>query len=99
MATTTSLRSRRSAAQLHALAGVEQEIRAADPGSRRKYLREFSQAFRSYESVVSPDEARHAIGSADVVLVADYHALPACQRYAASLLEERAQPGDRPVVL
>ncbi len=36
---------------------------------------------------------------ADIVLIGDYHALPAAQRFAATLLEERAQPGDRPVVL
>ena len=33
------------------------------------------------------------------MLIGDYHALPAAQRFAATLLEERAQPGDRPVVL
>jgi len=33
------------------------------------------------------------------VLVGDYHALPACQRFAAALLEQRALVGDRPVVL
>jgi Haem-binding uptake, Tiki superfamily, ChaN len=97
--TTTNLRSRRSEAQLHALAGVEREIRVTDPSSRRKYLRDFSQAFRSYESVISLDEAKRTISAADIVLVGDYHALPACQRFAAGLLEERAQPGDRPVVL
>ena len=36
---------------------------------------------------------------ADVVLVGDYHALPASQRFAASLFEQRAHVGDRPVVL
>src|SRR5271155_1095803 len=75
MASAVNLRSRRSAGQLHALAGVEREIRAQDSHSRRKYLREFSQAFRNYDS------------------------LPAAQRYAASLLEQRALAGDRRVVL
>jgi hypothetical protein len=42
---------------------------------------------------------RNALCAADVVLVGDYHALPAAQRYAASLLEQRALLGDRPVVL
>jgi Haem-binding uptake, Tiki superfamily, ChaN len=99
MATTTSLRSRRSEAQLHALAGVEREIRVTDPSSRRKYLRDFSQAFRSYESVITLEEVKRTLSAADIILVGDYHALPACQRFAASLLEERAQPGDRPIVL
>ncbi|HLV88510.1 MAG TPA: ChaN family lipoprotein [Candidatus Sulfotelmatobacter sp.] len=99
MASTENLRSRRSAAQLHALAGVEREIRALDSHSRRKYLREFTRAFRTYEEVLSADQVRSEIQGADVILVGDYHALPAAQRYAASLIEQRALAGDRPVVL
>jgi len=99
MASTTNLRSRRSPAQLHALAGVEREIRAQDTHSRRKYLREFNRAFRSYDAVLDSQQVQAAIHSADVVLVGDYHALPAAQRYAATLLEQRALAGDRPVVL
>jgi hypothetical protein len=99
MATTTSLRLRRSEAQLHALAGVEREIRINDPNGRRKYLQDFSQAFRSYESVIDRQQLNASVRAADIVLIGDYHALPAAQHFAASLLEERAQPGDRPVVL
>jgi len=99
MASTANLRSRRSAAQLHALAGVEREIRAQDSHSRRKYLREFNQAFRSYDSLLDSEQIQNALRSADVVLVGDYHALPAAQRHAASLIEQRALVGDRPVVL
>jgi hypothetical protein len=99
MASTVNLRSRRSAAQLHALAGVEREIRAQDSHSRRKYLREFTQAFRSYDSLLDSQQLQNALHSADVVLIGDYHALPTAQRYAASLLEQRAFAGDRPVVL
>lgn len=99
MASTTNLRSRRSAAQLHALAGVEREIRAQDSHNRRKYLRDFSQAFRSYDSLVDSQHIHNALLASDIVLVGDYHALPAAQRYAASLIEQRALAGDRPVVL
>src|SRR5579871_3912052 len=99
MASTANLRSRRSAAQLHALAEVEREIRTQDSHGRRKYLREFNKAFRTYESVLTGEEVQAALRGADVVLVGDYHALPASQRSAASLLEQRALAGDRPVVL
>jgi len=99
MASTANLRSRRSAAQLHALAEVEREIRAQDSHGRRKYLREFNQAFRTYESVLTGEEVQSALRAADVILVGDYHALAASQRSAASLLEHRALAGDRPVVL
>ena len=61
MATTTSLRLRRSEAQLHALAGVEREILVNDPNGRRKYLRDFSQAFRSYESVIDSQQLNNLI--------------------------------------
>jgi Haem-binding uptake, Tiki superfamily, ChaN len=99
MASTANLRSRRSAAQMHALAGVEREIRAQDSNGRRKYLREFSQAFRSYDSLLDSQQVHEALQAADIVLIGDYHALPAAQRYAASLIEQRALIGDRPVVL
>jgi hypothetical protein len=99
MSSTANLRLRRSAAQLTALAGVEREIRAQDSHGRRKYLREFSQAFRHYDSLLDSEQIQNALHSADVVLIGDYHALPAAQRYAASLIEQRALAGDRPVVL
>ena len=99
MASTGNLRSRRSAAQLHALAEVEREIRAQDSNGRRKYLREFNKSFRTYESVLTGEEVQTALRLADVVLIGDYHALPASQRAAASLLEHRALAGDRPVIL
>jgi hypothetical protein len=99
MASTVNLRSRRSAAQLQALAGVEREIRAQDSHSRRKYLREFNQAFRNYDSLLDSQQLQNALHAADVVLIGDYHALPVAQRCAASLLEQRALAGDRPVVL
>jgi Haem-binding uptake, Tiki superfamily, ChaN len=99
MASTANLRSRRNAAQLQALAGVEREIRAQDSHNRRKYLRVFNQSFRSYESLVNRTQVQEAVGAADIVLIGDYHSLPASQRFAASVLEERALGSNRPVVL
>src|SRR5467141_4893822 len=99
MANASYLRSRRSAAQLHALEGVEREIRANDPNGRRKYLKDFSAAYRSYQAVLDNTQIQEKMRAADLVLVGDYHALPACQRFAAALLEQRALVGDRPVVL
>src|SRR6201987_774523 len=99
MSSTANLRSRRSAAELHALAGVEREIRVQDSHNRRKYLRDFNQSFRNYESLLDRDQLRECLHPADVILIGDYHALPAAQRFAASLLEQRALAGDRPVIL
>src|SRR3974377_2010808 len=98
MSSTANLRSRRSAGQLHALAEVEREIRPQDSHGRRKYLREFNQSFRSYESVVTAEEVQDTLRGADIVLIGDYHALAASQRSAASLLEQRALAGGRPVI-
>jgi hypothetical protein len=99
MATTTSLRARRSAAQLHALAGVEREIRSYDPNSNRKYLKDYNQAFVSYQSVIDENQLETQINQADIILVGDYHALPASQRFIASLIEQCVLDGNRPVVL
>ena len=98
MATHTILRSRRSAAQLHALVGVEREIRSYDHAGGRKYLRDFRDAFRSYEKTLTPEEVRDEIAASDIALVADYHALPSSQRYLASLICD-PEVHRRPVVL
>ena len=98
MATTGILRSRRSAAQLHAIASVEREIRAIDPAAGRKYLRDFRDAYRSYQKVLTPSDVRHEVANAGIVLVGDYHALPNSQRYLASLLRD-PELHQRPVVL
>jgi hypothetical protein len=99
MASMSNLRSRRNAAQLHALAEVEREIHAKDSQGRRKYLREFNRSFQTYQSVLTIEDVQTTLRSADIVLIGDYHALPTSQRSAASLLEQRALAGDRPVVL
>lgn len=98
MATATNLRARRNVAQLHALAGVQREIRANDSSAKRKYLREFNEAFQSYQSAITLGEMGAAIGRSDIVLIGDYHALPVSQRFAAELLEASAGKG-RPIIL
>jgi uncharacterized iron-regulated protein len=98
MASTGILRSRRSAAQLHAIASVEREIRIIDPASGRKYLRDFREAYTSYQKVLSPNDVRREIAKAGTVLVGDYHALPNSQRYIAALLRDY-EFNQRPIVL
>jgi len=92
------LRFRRSAAQLHALAAVERTIRATDTSSRRQYLRDFSEAFKAYRWVLSASEVDQRAKASDIVLVGDYHALPASQLFTAGLIERLAASG-RPVTL
>jgi hypothetical protein len=85
------------AAQMHALAAVQGEIRARDLSSGGKYVRELSDAFREYESALAAGELEERIRSADIVLIGDYHALPASQRFAQQLVEQHAPW--RPLVL
>ena len=92
------LRFRRSAAQLHALAEVERTIRATDTTGRRQYLRDFSESFRHYRRVLSSFEVDRRAFCADIVLVGDYHALPASQLYTAGLVERLSAAG-RTVIL
>ncbi|HKW19424.1 MAG TPA: ChaN family lipoprotein [Terriglobales bacterium] len=88
---------RRTAAQMHALASVRREIASQDAVVTSKYLDEFNQAFQRYDSVLSPDQLEQAIAQADILLIGDFHALPASQRFAAHLIEKCAQ--GRPIVL
>lgn len=88
---------RRSAAQMHALAAVRRELRSRDGATRCKYLREFTQAFRSYDRMLTPEQLDEKVSGADVLLVGDYHALPASQRFAGNLIERLAPR--RPVVV
>lgn len=88
---------RRSAAQMHALASVRREIVLRDSTGGRKYLREFTQAFRLYDKALSAEEVDQKIDAASLVLVGDYHALAASQRFAAGLIEKIA--ARRPLVL
>jgi Haem-binding uptake, Tiki superfamily, ChaN len=99
MASQTAIRWRRSIAERHALERVEREIRATDPHSRRKYLRDFSEAFQSYQSVLTADQVDRVLRNTDLLLVGDYHALPASQHFAADILEKLARESGRPVVL
>ncbi len=88
MATDGIVRLRRNAAQLHAVVAVEREIHAYDHAGGRKYLRDFRDAYRSYEHVLTAQQVRDAIAESEIPLVGDYHALPSSQRYLASLIRD-----------
>ncbi len=55
------------------------------------------QAFRLTMSVLTPEQLNSKIAAADILLIGDYHALPASQRFAAQLIEQLAST--RPVAL
>jgi hypothetical protein len=99
MGTSSQLRQRRSEAELYAALQVERQVRAADPHSEHEYIRAFSQAFRTYRSRLSRSGLLDELLRADVLLVADYHALPASQHYTAGLLDQLSSAGSRPLAL
>jgi hypothetical protein len=99
MSSLSTIRSRRrSAGERHALVRIERQIRSTDRKLGRKYLSDFAGAFKKYERVLSADELAARILAADVVLVGDYHALPASQRFATHLLRQLAVAGKPPVL-
>ncbi|MGA2960564.1 MAG: ChaN family lipoprotein [Candidatus Korobacteraceae bacterium] len=99
MGTYSHLHQRRNAAQHCAVSQVEREVKAADPYSGDEYIRVFAEAFQSYRSRLSRSGLLDELLQADVLLVADYHALPASQLYAASLVEQLSAVRQRPLVL
>ena len=82
---------------MHALAAVRHDISSQDSAGGRTYLREFTQQFCEYDSVLTHDELQQRVAAAGTVLIGDYHALPACQRFAAELVESSAR--ERRIVL
>src|SRR5262245_11418066 len=99
LAPVSTIRSRRrSAGERHALVRLERQIRSTDPKLQRKYLSEFADAFRKYDRVISTADLGEKMLRADVILLGDYHALPASQRYAMRLLRELADRGRQPVL-
>ena len=76
-----------------AVTGITQEIHALDPIAERKYLRDFRDGFQSYRYEVTTGQFNQQLLGADVILLGDYHTLPAAQGYAAELVMQLAEHG------
>ena len=87
------------APQLHAVAALRRELAAADSCTHHRYLRDFHEAYRTYESMLSWRQLTAELNRADVLLVGDYHTLPSSQLFVAQLIEQLARESGRPVVL
>ena len=90
---------RRSAAEKHALLPLQREIGSIDRLSRRKYLQDFTDAYKSYERVISKDSLLRFCSEADTLLVSDFHALDSCQFFLCEVLEDLSRMQQRPLVL
>jgi hypothetical protein len=102
MATTATARARTSqglSSQRQAVASVERAIRSAVRPPRSRYLHEFAQAFRTYQTQMTQADVLARACKSDVLLIGDYHALPSCQEFIASVLRQLAARDGRPNVL
>jgi len=90
---------RRSAAEKRVLLPLQRQIGSIDRLSRRKYLQDFSEAYQSYERVITKDALLDFCTKADALLVSDFHALDTCQRFLCELLEQLSITQPRSVVL
>ena len=67
-----------------AVAALRSEIGRIDPAARSDYVRAFQREFSSMGAESSFDDLVIECYKADLVYVGDFHALPACQEFAAT---------------
>jgi hypothetical protein len=66
---------------------LRREVGEVDGSLRHPYFGELDRQLRGYCARLDEDELIERCARADVTYVGDYHAIPACQRFAATLLE------------
>ncbi len=70
------------------VSGIKKEIAQVDRHTTRRYIRDFHEEFRDFDALSSLDDLIIDCFRADIIYIGDYHALPASQRFAATLLRE-----------
>ena len=78
------------ARQRRAAERVRREVLEADGSLHHPYFRALDRRIREYERVVDTADVVAAAALVDLVYVGDFHAVPACQRFAADLIERLA---------
>src|SRR5438034_9270901 len=73
---------------------IQTDIGEIHVSPSRKYIHEFNEEFQTFQSVCERDEIRHQALDANLIWVADYHALTANQTYVVELLKQIAQHKD-----
>src|SRR4051812_30530814 len=69
---------------------IQSDIGELDGSPSRKYIHQFNREFQTFEAVCESDAVLAAARSANLIWIADYHALPKSQLYAARFLRELA---------
>ena len=79
-----------TALKKEAVRRIQTDIGEIHPSPTRKYIHEFNKEFQGFESVCAIQDVIRQAEQANLIWIGDYHALPASQAYAATLLKELA---------
>ncbi len=85
-------------AQQAAVRSLKRLIGGVDRNSRRKYIQDFLRDFDRYQETASYDDLVVKGFRSDVIFIGDYHALPACQQFAARFLADMIRRSSRVVL-
>jgi len=69
---------------------IQSDIEELDVSTTRKYIHQFNKEFDTFHSVCEPGAILEDARSADLIWIADYHALSKSQIYAAQFVRELA---------
>src|SRR5262245_278672 len=69
---------------------IQSDIEELDVSTTRKYIHQFNKEFDTFQSVCEPGAILEEARSADLIWIADYHALSKSQIYAAQFVRELA---------
>src|SRR6516162_767712 len=84
-----------TALKKEAVRRIQTDIVEIHPSPTRKYIQEFNREFQDFDSVCTADEISEEARKANLIWVGDYHALPASQGYAVTLLKDLANTKKR----
>jgi hypothetical protein len=70
---------------------IQYEIGQIDASTSRKYIKEFNHEFDTFQNVCNPKDIGEQAKKANLIWIADYHALGQSQAYAAEFLQQLAE--------
>ena len=80
-----------TALKREAVRRIQTDIGEFQTSISRRYIQEFNEEFRTWESICEPDEIRRAALKANLIWIGDYHVLAASQGYVVELIKDLAQ--------
>ena len=84
--------------QKKAVEHLKKIIFGSDPHSRKKYIKDFTDEFRSFSRISSLDDLLVSCYKADLIYCGDYHALKECQLFEAKLVQKIAERTKRVIL-